>query len=296
MKIKKSEIKTNKVAVKPKRNFTAIAFVGIAIIALFGGIAFSLSKLLETETFYVLNTDVQAKAQITPEMLLPQETAKGTAPQNAVTLGEVQQGTVYAKYPLSQGDVIANSNAGPMSSNFEGIPDDWSVMTISVNSDNALNGQLARGDYFDIMKVDNEDGLSVTAKYVATNVLVLDVAGAQTITNNEDGTTVQGASLLYTVGMDPKYALAVQAEVNDGNAILTRSPISARYQERNLDILNEPVTGINDDNPLKDLMEGTDPTFSPVIRDKNSRPVNEENCLEGKISPANLCEIYDFSK
>lgn len=288
MRIKNKEIKNSTIA-KPKKNLSMILLFGLMICILCGGIFFGLSKLFATDTYYVLNADVPAKTQITRALLIPQETAQGTAPKNAVDMNEVQKGNVYAKYSLYQGDVVSTSNAGAITNSYDGIPDSWVITSLTISADKAVDGGLTKGDYFDIIRVNGGQG-----KYLAIDALVLDVNSSTAQTQDDKGAkTNAGANLVYTVGLPQKLAPAVHAAIMSSEDVhFVRSPLAARYEKREIDGLDANVTSENEE--LTDLMKGTDPTFSPVVRDVNSRPVNKETCQEGKIKPANLCKINGF--
>lgn len=324
MRIKKSAIQNTNM-IKKKKNFTAIAISGALIVAIAVGIFFSLSKLFATETYYVMNSDVPAKAQITPTMVIPQETGKGTAPANALSMEDIQRGTLFAKYPLFAGDVLANSNAGAVSNNFDGIPDDWVVVSFTASANNAVDGKIMRGDYFDIIGVTGDPSAAATTEngntlpskgaYLATGALVLDVtssSGGEAKTDAEGNITTNnsGASLVYTIGVPAEVAPGLIASLGTDNHTeihLVRSPISSRYKERDLKAIKgyKAIPDFNGDNELEpkdlskevlangDVLE-TDPTFAPIIRDSNFRPVNKETCAAGEIKDAEICEINGF--
>lgn len=322
MRVKKSAIQ-NTSMLKRKKNFTAIAISGVLIVAITLGIFFTLSKLFATETYYVMNSDIPAKTQITPTMVIAQETGKGTAPANALSMEDIQRGTLFAKYPLFAGDVIANSNAGTVTNNFDGIPDDWVVVSFTASANNAVDGKILRGDYFDIIGVTGdgsaptENGNTFPARgaYLATGALVLDVTSssggeARTDADGNITTNNSGASLVYTIGVPAEIAPGLIASIGSDNhqAIhLVRSPVSSRYKERDLTAIKgySALPDFDGDNKMepKDLSRQvlkdgtvieTDPTFAPIIRDSNFRPVNEETCIAGDIKEPEICEINGF--
>lgn len=293
MKIKNKEIKNSTLA-KPKKNVSAILVLGIAAILIAGGLFFALSKMFETETYYILNQNVAAKTSINKSMLMPVETAKGTAPQNSISMSDIQKGTVYAKYPLNQGDVISSSNVGPIVSNYDGVPDEWVVTSFKTKSINSVDGTLTKGDYFDIIK----DG-----RYIATDALILDVSNTSGPVETDETQKNSDSYRAYTVGFPQEIAPLILSTVAGGNedqVHLVRSPIAARYEKRELEHMNryDSKSKSFEESPSSDsvfeLMDGTDPTFAPIVRDKNSRPVNEDNCKSDKIEPAKLCKINGF--
>ena len=191
--------KSKKVRVKPKKNLLAVtsAAVGVAVFA--GVVWFALSQLLATEKYYILNQDVPAKTQITSQMLTEVQTAKGTAPKNAITASEVNSGNTYSKIALQAGDVLVPSNTGINIDNTTGIPDEWSVTSFTIPRTQAVNGNISRGQYFDIIGI-AENG---TSKYIATSVLALDVDSGTVDkeVKNDSKTNGTGDTLNIVIGM-----------------------------------------------------------------------------------------------
>lgn len=286
MKIKTPTTKKAK-TLKPKSNVTMSIAIGVIIIVLLGAIYFGLSKVLATESYYVLNADVPAKTQITERMLKEITTAKGTSPQNAINLAQVQQGSVYSKYPLKSGDVISASNTGLNLDSSTGIPDDWSITSFNISTDDAVGGNIAKGDYFDVIGVTAEGG----AKYLFKNVLALEAnynQGENTVT--EDGKIVQlGETVQYIVGMPSDKVAIFQHALSKYEKIkLALAPASVKYDERKDKDLSKAFT-VSDDIEVTDLYEGSDNSFANILRDQNGRPVTIEACETGKISPKSLC-------
>lgn len=275
-KIKKSN---KKVSYNPsntgsRKNLVLVSGAALAVIAIAAIVFITLTSLFSTESYYVLNTNVKSKQQITPEMVVARETAEGTGPVHALSMEEIQRGGVYSKYPLFAGDVIAHSNAGPLSGTPLGIPDDWSVTSFNINSTDAVGGILGKGDYADILGINLSDGES-GAQYIFNNVLILEVK----FLNEEfdgalDGQTVVGETMHYTVGLpaeDVAYLHHALAEFEEVKMI--KSPIEINYQDRDVSKLKK-LFKYNIDIGNIDVIEGTDPTFTEIERDKNGRPIN----------------------
>lgn len=293
MKVKKTVVKNSNIS-KPKKNLTVILLVALGVISLSLGLFFAISRIFQTETYYVLNTDIPAKTQITPSMLIPQETSKGTGPKNAISMGDLQEGTLYSKYSLFSGDVIASSNAGTITNNYDGIPDDWTVISFTATADNAVDGKLTRGDYFDVIGVNPEGSTTTGGRYLVTSVLCLDVnvSSGGEVQTAEDGTVTtnnSGANLVYTVGIPRDLASSFLGSLPNYEEIhLARSPIKVHYEELSNEDLQD-LSSIDGSTEVLDLFEGTDPTFAPVLRDSKYRPVNEDTCKDGKAD-ADICE------
>lgn len=276
--------------IRPKGKFKVPIVVGIVFVILSFALFFGLRAALATEDYYVLNQDVSAKTQVTESMLKKVTTSKDTAPQNAISINHVKQGTVFTKIPLRAGDVLSSSNTGIDLDSSSGIPDDWLVTSFSINPDNAINGLIKKGDYFDIIGVDYEEG----SKYLFHNVLALEVmsngqmyqdANEQIVSGSDDNTP-----LTYVIGMPADDVAKLHYALNKYEIIKTvLAPASLRYKYRDVSDLEEPFFMDAESIP-SDLFDGTDSTFTPVLKDENGRPVNKKNCKLRKIVPAELCE------
>lgn len=233
-----------------KRNTTASAkdtkllWIVIVLLALLvaGGTFAILNNITKQDTYYVLNTNLPSRTQITPQDLSPVSTSQNSAPQNAIGLSEVQQGTVYTKYPLQAGDVISASNAGSLDTINEGIPDNWVVTSFEPADNDPIVENLQRGDYFDIMATnmkkedqrpagDNNSDLSQikVGQYVFRNVMVLDNPATTTANNNSDsanGATsqTQNSTTSFVVGMSPQNAAMLTILTKNFDTKIVMSP------------------------------------------------------------------------
>lgn len=288
--IKKENINTNQY--KPKKNLAFVAGASLGIVLIAGALFWVLSQVLATDVYYVLRQDIPAKTQVTSDMITPITTAKGTAPQNAISNKQVAQGTVYSRIPLSAGDVLSSSNTGLNIDTTLGIPDTWGVTSFNINADNAAGGNISRGQYFDIIGVNSEG-----AQYLFYNVLTLDVKGGQqSSTVNAQGQVVQlGETVQYVVGMPSDKIPLLHAAIKKFDSIqLVLSPKSLSYEKRNTEYLNGQAT-VSSSTKGSDLFTGTDSSFSNVLRDDNGRPVNPNTCADGIVSPKTLCDNIKFS-
>lgn len=282
MKDKKRKVKTKKINYNPgrsgsRKNLILVSGAALFVVVLSAVIFMTLSSLFSTETYYVLNTNVKAKQQITPEMVVARETAAGTGPVHALSMEEIQRGGVYSKYPLFAGDVIASSNAGPLSGIPLGIPDDWLVTSFTINSTDAVGGILGKGDYADLLGI-NEDG----AQYIFNNILILEVK----FLNDEydgalEGQTVVGETMHYTVGLPAESVAYLHDALNKYEIVkLVKSPTEVNYKERDLDKLKGPFKYDSSIGNI-DVFEGTDPTFTEIERDEDGRPISQS--VEGEV-------------
>ena len=273
---------------KPKKNLL-VTIIIVVLISLFAlGVFFTLKIAMAEESYYVLNTNVPARAKITTDMLQEVRVSKDGVPQNAIPIGAFEQQDIYTKIPLDAGDILTESNTGLSLDTSTGIPDDWVVTSINISSDKAVGGQIARGDYFDILGV-NDMG---ETRYIAVNVLALDVKYSQSQTADAEGKQVFTEELQYIIGAPAEYAASIASATDSGilslRAVL--SPRSIRYKERDIASLEGVSFKSDSRTPLLDMFKGTDPSFTTVLRDKNGRPVNKEYCDEGLIEPADYCD------
>ena len=257
-----------------RKNLVLVSGAAVLVIVISAVIFMTLTSLFSTESYYVLNQNVKSKQQITPEMVVARETAEGTGPVHALTMEEIQRGGVYSKYPLFAGDVVANSNAGPLSGTPLGIPDDWSVTSFTINSTDAVGGILGKGDYADLLGINLEDQ-EKGAQYIFHNMLILEVK----FLNEEfvgalDGQTIVGEVMHYTVGLPADDVAYLHDALNSFEIVkMVKAPTEVNYQDRSLSDLNK-LYKYNIDIGNIDVIEGTDPTFTEIERDENGRPIN----------------------
>ncbi|HHT97140.1 MAG TPA: hypothetical protein GXZ90_04510 [Clostridiales bacterium] len=273
---KAKRVKFNPVQGSSRKNLILVSLAVMFVIILSATIFMTLTSLFSTESYYVLSTNVRAKQQITPDMVMARETAAGTGPVNALSMEQIQRGGVYSRYPMYAGDVISRSNVGALSGQSLGIPDDWVVTSFSTVSTDAVGGILGKGDYIDILGVD-ESG----SRYVFNNLLVLEVK----FVNEEydgisDGRTIVGEAMHYTVGMPADKAAYLHSALYDYEEIkIIKAPTIINYADRDVSNLDAsfkygPQVG------NIDLIQGTDPTFTDVERDEDGRPIVNNVNLE----------------
>lgn len=247
-----------------------------------------LQKLFEDETYYVLNQDVGARTQITPEMLEAKVVPKDSSPAAAIGMEEVQTGNVFTQYPLLAGEVLMLSNVGNLQDISVGVPDSWVITNFSVSADNAVGGRITRGTYFDMMIATPEGSY-----YPFVNVLALDntvdLSGASSAEAVDTEEAQSGQTTQYFVGMSPENAAKLQSVMqrDGGNVRLVLSPRQNEYQKPaiseyeglfNYDPANDGAIwpGVSENGEL------TDYTFTDVERDELGKPVEKvETCSEG---------------
>lgn len=287
-----------------------IIWFGIALLLIFVfvGTLMLLRSVYQTETYYVLNQDIPTRTQITMDMLTPVVTSAGTAPggspemteeqriaEREAILASVQSGSAYTQFPLQSGDVLSPSNVGALSDISVGVPDSWVITSFSVDYNNAVQGRIQRGTYFDIMMVSDQGSY-----YPFVNILALETSTGSA-TSSADSTDASGqnsATSFYTVGMSPENAGKLQwlQSFGAGQMKLVLSPRQNEYAAPDLlayegvffydplldGVIAPGLQAVEDENGIGvdldgdgnvDYREVTDYTFSDVERDQFGRPI-----------------------
>lgn len=274
-------------SMKPKANLSVL-FVGLVIMSILAVITFfALRNIMQTETYYIVGTNIPAKTQVHPDMMKPVTVSLGGAPKRAIKLSQVATGTVFTKYPVIAGDILTESNTGVSLDTTTGIPDSWVITSFDISSSQAVGGNINRGDYFDIIGIANDKG----AKYIATNVLALEASNSIKEQQSKDGSnTIMNESIQYIVGMPPDAAAKFHHAMKNFEEIrIVKSPNVISYESRTGYDLNK-VYKFDPRDSVMDLLKGTDKNFTPIIRDSKGRPVTKESCDKGIIVPAEMCQ------
>lgn len=267
-----------------------MVFFGVAIALLLVvslGIFYVLQQVSATVTYYVLNQEVPARSQITPEMLDPVVTSVGGAPLNALDIGAVSAEPTFAKYALDAGDIVTYSNTGPQSPITEGIPEDFVAGSFQAPAETAVAGKIKRGDYIDVIAVGEagEEGAS-SSKFVLRRVLVLDTAatlessvdesGAAESEDPEAGATRTGVPTIYTVALPKEDAakLALLQDVPLSVVLTSRADVEKGADPADISASAGKVFGGEE---VGDSGVGTDNTFGDATDD-------EEKTEEGTAS------------
>lgn len=277
--------------------------IGIIIVAtlLFVTVLMFLSSQQQTEAYYILAEDVPAHSQITVDDLQKVTTKKGTAPKS-IGLDKVQEGEVYAQYDLLAGDVLSPSNTGGKSNLYNGVSDSWAVTSFTINSSDAVDGNIQRGDYFDILALGSKtlNGEAATEQsnaavssnqggsYIYYNVLCLYTTAHKTSKTAKDGTTTTtGESMEYFVAMPPKDIALLQSAMSGLTVKLVMSPRENGYKAPNSnaygfatfnyngqDLKPRNASACNDESESNSSEDCTDNTFRDVKRNKFGVPFN----------------------
>lgn len=290
---------------------SSIAIIGVivAAVALAVAVGVFFSNISQKETYYVLATDVPAHTKITEEDMKAIKTSANTAP-DSIGLSEIQQGATYAQYDLLAGDVLTASNTGSRASLYNGVSDQWVVTSFTIDSSDAVDGNIQRGDYFDMLglgakaKNDN-DGQSENsvktsqgATYIFYNMLCLFTSNHKTSQTAKDGTTTTtGESLEYFVALPPDDAAMLQTAMSSLDIKLVLSPRENGYKEPNGDAYafstfnyngeeTKPKNASLCDDSDENSADCTDNTFRDVQRNKFGvpyDPTDKEIDENGKI-------------
>ena len=291
---------------------TKLLWIGIVLLALLvaGGTFAILNNITKQDTYYVLNTNLPSRTQITPEELSPVSTSQNSAPQNAIGLSEVQQGTVYTKYPLQAGDVISASNAGSLDTINEGIPDNWVVTSFEPADNDPIVENTQRGDYIDIMAtnmkkedqrpVDSNSGdLSQikVGQYVFRNVMVLDNPATTTDSDTNDsanGATsqTQNSTTAFIVGMSPTNAAMLTILTKNFDTKIVMSPRYNTYANPSeLDDLYKTFdfNAVIEDNPTgiiaSECLAQDDDGKYEINPKTGTVATTKENCTDPTFAP-----------
>lgn len=265
------------------------------------------SKMMNTSTYYVLNTQVPARTLITETMLAPVEVSAGSQPENALDVGDVQTGEVFSKYALASGDILTASNTGPYSVINAEVDGRYVVASFSAPVDRSVAGKISRGNKIDIIGVsDSTDAASMVAKTVLRNVLVLDVnidlAAAdmeEETAVDEDGNPIPVSdSLSARNGVPAIYTVAVLPEEAPKLALLSKDSTFVVLSPKNYEI--EGAGEINDQSNTVDLY-GEDPvgdssalslTEDPVTKEEPTNPVTGDP-VDGETTPEPSVPVTD---
>ena len=266
-----------------------------ALLAVFGALGI-LQKAAATTTYYVVNDAVPARTQITEDLLFAVQTSEGGAPPNALSVGEIRQMNsgdgAYTLIPLDAGDVLSESNVGPLNRISANLPAGYVAASFEVVAKNAVTGKVRTGDYIDIIAVDDSNGGQGIAKTVLYHVLVLDVTTdpatiAQAATEGQAGAGIEaessavrtGIPSLYTVGLSSKDATAL-ALVRDKGLMIT---LSANDTGASLDASTDG--SVLNPGPVPDAGAGTTSGTAPAATD-SAAPAAEAPAAEAPAAEA----------
>jgi hypothetical protein len=261
--------------------------IGLMVI-IFVGTFTLLKNIYQTETYYVLNTDIPTRTQVTSDMLSPIITSSGSGPKAALRISDIQAGYLFTKYPLLKGDILTASNVGGFEDISVGIPDTWVVTSFGVNADDAVGGRIKRGVYFDMM-IAGSNG----AYYPFVNMLALDTTVSLNNASSSSAADTQeahsGQTTQYVVGLPPEDAAKLQwlMKTQGSDVHLLLSPRQNEYAPPQLAAYNGMFKWEGD---TTNLGKGTDYTFTPLKRDSFGRPIETiSNCSQGnaQVKPEN---------
>jgi len=205
--------------------FMAATAMGLMAVLVTAGI---LGTAADTATYYVLNADVAARTQITPDMLKAVTTSTEGVPTAAKDLVFVTYNEVFAKYSLQANDLVTSSNAGALESINKDLPAGFVVASLMAPPEDEVDGKIRRGDYIDAYAVGAPNsatgaGGNTISKLVLHHMLVLDVtvspstitaaagqqAGSNLAPGPESAAARSGIPSLYTVAVTPMDAAKI---------------------------------------------------------------------------------------
>jgi Flp pilus assembly protein CpaB len=193
---------------------TWFAFAAISALATAFVIANLLSAVSSEESYWVisedLETQVEARTKITPEMLTRVNVPASAMPANAINIRDIQAAVdtadesddYYSVYRLQPGDIITTSNTGQLTTLSSEVEDGEAKVAASfkVNPSLAAGGNIKAGDRIDVAVVYEN-----TAVFFLTNVPVV----SATIDLDGREATEEGTPVLYVVAVSPKDAASI---------------------------------------------------------------------------------------
>lgn len=248
-------------------------FVAVIFALASAGTVFAiLANITATTSYYVLNSDVPSRSQVTPDMLTEVQASKGTEPRNALTLEDVTYSDVYAKVELNAGDILSASNTGDLVPLHQGIPEDYVIASFVADPNSAVAGKIVTGNYIDIYTTsESGESGSSTTKAALRHVLVMDAQGSandyeasEDVTAEEGATSEQdslraGLPFLYTVALSEEDAVTL-ANIREDSpyVVLSSKKSDTDFESKNIRIDKADVYS---DKKVGNSGENTDPTF-----------------------------------
>ena len=282
---------TSKKSIFDGRNLWFIFAAGCAVVAAL--IAFAiLSAATAKDSYYVLNTDVTARTEISISMLTQIQTSAGSVPPSALSISDINSTRTFSLYSLKRGDILTKSNTGDLLSLSAGLPSNFVIGSFVAAPSMAAGGNIQRGDYVDIMAIVNDNTVTgssgAAASYILQRVLVIDATvnldsyssnssasstttGNGTSTNNSNSGNAPvssntknsairaGVPTLFTVGLSPQDAtvLAVASKFELYVVLSSADSVNKGIVPTNL----SPASGGSIWGNPRNAGKGTDNTF-----------------------------------
>jgi Flp pilus assembly protein CpaB len=152
-----------------------ILAIVFAFVAAFGTLVL-LGQAAERVPYYVVNTDVAERTQITADNTDEFTAPRDSVPPTALTVDQIESGDYFARIAMVAGTPITAAvvTEGLSSLQLE-LPEGFRMASLTVSPENAAGGRIAKGDYVDVVAVSGSDTDAV-GRIVLQHVLVLDVA------------------------------------------------------------------------------------------------------------------------
>ena len=261
---------------------TWFTFAAISALATAFVIANLLSAVSSEENYWVISEDletpVEARTKITPDMLTRVSVPASAMPANAINISAIQAAVdtadesddYYSIYRLQPGDIITTSNTGQLTTLSSEVEDGASKVAASfkVSPSLAAGGNIKAGDLIDIAVIYEDN-----ARFFLTNIPVVSA------TIDLDGRDAEevGTPVLYVVAVTPvqaaqiaiaaQYSLYVVLSAPSGepnNSGSTLSDIIANLGSTGGEIEPAPEDSLLI-APPEDFNDGTD--LPPVTED-----------------------------
>lgn len=242
---------------KNQTKSSTLLVAGIVSVLAFVILIVSMGMFFNTKTYWVLNQSVQARTQITSDMLEAREVSAGGIPDTAISKEQIEKTPLYSKVDMAKGEPVTVSTVGNLAPVSKGIPKNFTVASLSLSPVNANLGAIKAGDSINIYKV-SEDSGDRKAVLVMQNVKVLNAASSVETANSKQGNKGGSANSDAASSVNTVYQLAVSPEnaanlavlaLDSSNLYVTPTPASGAISgsvSSTIDAFNlnaEPIDG-----------------------------------------------------
>jgi Flp pilus assembly protein CpaB len=246
---------------------------GISMLITVGIVFAILSTVTQTTKYYVLSHDVKARDQITAQDLQEVTISANGAPRS-YGLAQVQQSQLFAKYNLSAGDVLSDSNVTDKLTDIRaGLPTNYVVASFTAAPASAASGKIQSGDYVDLYVINDSSSDQNTSHMFLQHVLVLD---AQANLDNANDSTA-AADTSSTSGTTD----AASGDASAADAANTRQGIPSLF-----------TVGLSQENAARLILADSKYTISVVLSSQAASDADTNKALPGTDVGASSEDIF----
>lgn len=253
---------------------------GFLVAAIFAVIAFAITlvlafTLLKTTTYYAVGRDVQAREQITADMLIPITVSDGGQPYTAYTKEQIEAKPIWAKIDLQKGEPLTVSNSGDLERVNESIPANFVTASLTVPPENANLGEILPGDHINIYYI-SDDTDTREARLVMQNLLVVSAgqdAATAIMKTDEKGEAQPNQSFQVAVSVENAANLAI-LNADSSNLYITLTPADGAVSKP---VVSMPLDTLKGAAPDASLDAKEAPKKNPKEKGKsNDSDIEEE--------------------